>query len=73
MDQLAQLLYSGYLTSASIADKVKRIMAGILKFLGHPVTHATNVTVAFISWLLNSLFAVISSAAVRALHLHDNH
>lgn len=73
LDQLAQLLYKGYLTSARIADKVKCIMAGILKFLGHPGTHATNVTVAFISWLLTSLFAVISNAAVRALHIHDVH
>jgi hypothetical protein len=69
VDVLAYLLYQGCLLSVEIAGYVKNILGAILRFLGRTISATTNITVAFIQFVLDMFFRVISSAASQALYL----
>ena len=69
MDRLAQLLYSGILLSAEISSHVNILIRSILTWLGRNLGQTIQTSVAFISWVLNLLFSVISNLATRAVKL----
>jgi triacylglycerol lipase len=68
LDRIAQLLYSGILISAQIAEQVKCLLTAIMKFMGRTLDAATQISVAFISWVLQMLFRVLATAAWKAVH-----
>jgi triacylglycerol lipase len=68
LDRLAELLYAGTLQSVKIAGQVRRILSGVMKFTGRVVDATTYITVSFIRWVLETLFRVISTAALKAVH-----
>jgi triacylglycerol lipase len=74
LDRLAQLLYSGVLISVKIAEQVKGLLVAIMKFLGRTLDAATQISVAFNSWVLQMLFRVLATAALKAVHaIHAAH
>jgi len=68
LDRLAQLLYSGVLISVKIAEQVKVLLAAMVKFLGHTLDAATQISVAFISWVFQRLFRVLATTALKAVY-----
>jgi triacylglycerol lipase len=68
LDRLAQLLYSGVLISVKLAEQVKRLLAAMMKFLGRTLDAATQISVTFISWVLQMLFRVLATTALRAVY-----
>lgn len=67
LDRLAQLLYTGTLQSHKIAGEVRKIMEGILSFVGRTVDKTVTLSVAFIKWVLETLHRVVSTAALAAV------
>jgi triacylglycerol lipase len=73
VDRLAQLLYTGTLLSVHIAEQVQQLMEAILKFLGRAVNGVRQqITVAFISWVLETLFRMLATSAKASLDRLDN-
>lgn len=68
LDRLAELLYAGTLQSVKIAVQVRQIISGIMSFTGRVVGDTTTLTVSFIRWVLETLFRIISTAALKAVH-----
>lgn len=66
IDTLAQLLYTGALQSVRLAMMIRNLIGAIMSFLGRSVAAATNITVAFVEYVLSLLFHFISNIAKRA-------
>ncbi len=67
LDQIAYLLIRGaHLIGAGI-DLLQSLVEQIMRFLGIAVRGTVNVSQAFLRWLLNRLFSVISAMAVNAI------
>jgi triacylglycerol lipase len=71
LDGLARLLYSGVLQSIQIAEAVGNLMNAALRFMGRVAIATTNITVAFIEYVLGLLFRFISTIARRAVDMLD--
>lgn len=71
LDGLARLLYSGVLQSIEIAEAIGNLMNAALRFMGRVAVATTNITVAFIEYVLGLLFRFISTIARRAVDMLD--
>lgn len=67
LDAIARQLYYGTLESAEISWMVQRLMAAALTFAGRTVVEGARVTVAFMQFVLETMFRIVSSMAMRAL------
>jgi len=71
LDGLARLLYSGALLSIEIAEAIRNLMNASLRFMGRAAIATTNMTVAFIEYVLGLLFHFIAVIARRAIDMLD--
>ncbi len=69
LDQLAWLLSQAASISKEIGGHVRSLIDSIFKFLGRKMIGATDVTVAFLRWVLELLFQSLRTVAHRALAL----
>ena len=69
LDQLAWLLSRGVSASKELAGYVTTLIGAIFRFLGRTVSAATDITMAFLRWVLDLLFSSLSSVATQALAL----
>jgi hypothetical protein len=67
VDQLAWLIYRGVDISTEISGYVKTLIGAIFRFLGRVANKAESLTMAFIRWVLNLLFATLSTLSASAL------
>ncbi|MFT3734764.1 MAG: lipase family protein [Rhodocyclaceae bacterium] len=67
LDQLAWLLAQGAAASKEVAGHVKGFVKAIFRFLGRAMQAVTDVTVAFIRWVLDLLFSSVRTMAERAV------
>jgi len=67
LDQIAWLLTKGAQLAKEIGVHVLTLMATILRFLGRKAVQTTEVTAAFLRWVLELLFSTLRNAAQRAL------
>jgi len=67
LDQLAWLLRQGVLASVEIAGYIKSLFVRILSFLGKAASTVGEITVAFVHWILSSLFTTLQNIAARSL------
>jgi pimeloyl-ACP methyl ester carboxylesterase len=67
IDTLAQLLYTGALQSLRLATMVSNLISAIMRFMGRTVAASTNITVAFVEYVLGLLFRFISTLARQAV------
>lgn len=69
LDQLAWLLTRAAQLSKEVAGHVKTLIGAIFRFLGRKAAEAVDVTVAFLRWLLETLFATLRAIGQRALSM----
>lgn len=69
LDQLAWLLTRAAQLSKEMAGHVKTLIGAIFRFLGRKAAEAVDVTVAFLRWLLETLFATLRAIGQRALSM----
>lgn len=69
LDQIAWLLTRAAQLSKELALHIKTLIGAIFRFLGRKVGETVDVTVAFMRWLLETLFSALRAAAQRALAL----
>ena len=69
LDQLAWLLGQAAQLSKEIGLQVKALIGAIFGFLGRKATQTTDVTVAFLRWVLELLMGSLRTMAQRALAL----
>lgn len=69
IDRLAHLLYSGALQSIKLAGMIRQLMSAAMRFMGRTITATMNITVAFVQYVFDLLFRVISRLALRAVDL----
>ncbi len=69
LDQLAWMLTQAARVSAQMGRLVSGLIVGILRFLGRGVGTATDITTAFLRWVLELLFGTLRNIAHRALSL----
>ena len=67
MDQLAIAIMRGVQLGLYLADTVESLVRQIMRFLGLTLTTGVKVTTAFLRWLLDKLFSVISMMARAAV------
>jgi len=67
LDQIAWLLTKGAQLAKEVGVYVLTLMATILKFLGRKAVQTTDVTTAFLRWVLELLFSSLRNMAQRAL------
>ncbi|MDX1656734.1 MAG: lipase family protein [Candidatus Competibacteraceae bacterium] len=67
LDQLAGLLRQGVLASRGIARYLKLLIGRIFQFLGRGVVTVTDITTAFVRWILDLLYAFLANIAYRTL------
>jgi hypothetical protein len=67
LDQLAWLLTRAAQLSAQLAVHVKTLIGAIFRFLGRKAAETVDVTVAFLCWLLQTLFSSLRAVGQRAL------
>jgi hypothetical protein len=68
VDLLSYLLYSGCLLGLKVAGYVSSLIKAIMQFMGRTISTGTNITVAFIRWVLNLFVSIISTQATQAVH-----
>lgn len=68
IDYLAKLLYRSVLQSIAIARAVENMIAAILRFTGRTLAIGTRITEAFIRYVLELLFRMVTAVAVRAIN-----
>jgi hypothetical protein len=71
LDVLARVLYSGVLQSIELAETVRNLLSAAMRFMGRTIAAASNITVAFIEYVLGLLFRFISTIARRAVDMLD--
>lgn len=71
LDGLARLLYNGVLLSIELGTAIRSLMNAALRFMGRTAIATTNITVAFIEYVLGMLFHFIASIARRAIDMLD--
>jgi len=69
LDQVAWLLTQAAQLSAEMGRGLVTLVGMIFRFLGRTVSAGTQITTAFLRWVLDLLFTAIRSAANRALAL----
>ncbi len=69
LDQIAWLLSRAAQLSKEMAGHVKTLIGAIFRFLGRKIGEAVDVTVAFLRWLLQTLFSSLRAVGQRALSL----
>jgi len=69
LDQIAWLLTRAAQLSKELAGHVKTLIGAIFRFLGRKVGEAVDVTVAFMRWLLETLFSTLRAVGQRALSM----
>jgi hypothetical protein len=69
VDRLAYLLYSGALQSIKLAEMIRQLMSAAMRFMGRAITATMNLTLAFVQYVFDLLFRVISSLALRAAEM----
>jgi hypothetical protein len=69
LDQLAWLLGHAAQLSRDLGSQLKTLIGAIFRFLGRKIVGATEVTVAFLRWVLALLFESLRAVALRALAL----
>jgi len=69
LDQIAWLLTRAAQLSAQLALHIKTLIGAIFSFLGRKVVQTVDVTVAFLRWLLQTLFSSLRAVGQRALSL----
>jgi len=67
LDQIAWLMTRAAQLSKELALDVKTLIGAIFGFLGRKVGEAVDVTVAFLRWLLETLFSALRAVGQRAL------
>lgn len=67
LDQMAAALAWGAAQSMATARATVALIGMIMRFTGRVIDAATNITVSFIRWVLQMLFAFISTNARRAV------
>jgi triacylglycerol lipase len=67
LDRLAWLLHRSAQVSKVMAERVGNLIAVIFKFLGRQMVEGANLTIAFISWVLNMLLTALRAVVHRAL------
>lgn len=67
LDQIAWLLNQAVHASVELGRGITTLVGMIFKFLGRTVIQGTQITVAFLRWVLELLFSALRSAAHLAL------
>lgn len=67
LDQLAWLLAKGATLSVELARHVRGLLSAIFRFLGRAAQTVTDLTTAFLRWVLDLLFSSVNAVARRAL------
>ena len=67
LDQIAWLLNNAVHASVELGRGTTTLVGMIFKFLGCTVIQGTQITVAFLRWVLELLFSALRSAAHLAL------
>lgn len=67
LDQVAYLLSTGARLSIEVAGYIKTIIGAIFRFLGRTLSAGTDITMAFLRWVLDLLFTAVANAARAAL------
>jgi hypothetical protein len=67
VDQVAWLLTKAAQLSAEMSSGLLMLVGMIFKFLGRTVVQGTQITTAFLRWVLDLLFSSLRAAAHRAL------
>jgi len=68
IDMVALLLHKAAMVSANVADKLKKLMIVIFKFLGKSGQYTGDITTAFLRWVLNLLTSAIGAMYKRAIY-----
>jgi len=69
VDQVAWLLTRAAQISAEMGSGLLMLVGMIFKFLGRTVVQGTQITTAFLRWVLDLLYSSLRAAAHRALSL----
>jgi len=69
LDQIAWLLTRAAQLSKELAGHIKTLIGAIFRFLGRKLGEAVDVTVAFMRWLLETLFSTLRAIGQRALSM----
>jgi hypothetical protein len=67
MDQLGYMCERGVKLSRELEEKVKTVLNAILRFIGRSAIVITNVTVAFVHYVLELFFSTVQMMAVQAV------
>jgi len=67
LDHMAMLLYQGVLTSQRIAHYMRSLIRKTMEFLGRKMAEGVKLTVQFIRWVLDLLYAALRTMVQRAL------
>lgn len=67
VDALSYLLYSGCLLGDKVERHVSALISAIMQFMGRTVRKGTNMTMAFIRWVLDLFSNILSTMALQAL------
>ena len=67
LDQVAWLLTKAAQISAEMSTGLAVLIGMIFRFLGRTAVQGTNITTAFLRWVLDLLFTTLRAAAHRAL------
>lgn len=67
IDSLARLLYSGVLQSIRLAGMIRGLMLAAMRFMGRAVSAGVSITESFVQYVLDLLFRIISTVALRAV------
>ncbi|TBV01089.1 lipase family protein [Phytopseudomonas dryadis] len=68
IDQIAAILIQGVRIGQELGEQVRNLVVRIFQFLGRPLPTASDVTSAFLRWMLNLLFTTIGNLARKALN-----
>lgn len=69
LDQLSEMLVNGALASVEIAGYVTSLMGKILRFIGHPIVVAKDLTVKFVRWVLSLLVKTVTNVAAQSMEM----